>query len=748
MTITPSSQSHNSHRLPIFLVLLLHLASSSSRSLILEAAAAAEEEDEQRSITLPGCPERCGDTPIPFPFGTKPGCFREGFQVTCNDSFTPHRAFLAYTGVNQHIAEIYYKVGWHYPVWRIDHDNTALELIDISVTKGEARAYGLVSSLCNAANLSGDYVAKCQNLALGERGPFILSVTRNLLVGVGWRVEPKIMSYLWSAYRNSTYEFSLACLSDLMGMPKLLQLATNGSCSSRGCCQAALPEAAPLTDFGTWFSIDENPMWQTNPCSYAMVVESEWYSFSTPDLYGVEVLPRRYPRGVPFVLDFSIRNGACPGKGQKPPRDYACVSGNSYCANASGGAAHGYVCRCLEHYDGNPYIANGCQDIDECRLRKLNPELYPCSTDGICKNRLGGYDCPCKPGMKGDGIKGTCTDKFPLAARVIVGGICGIFSIAAISFLILLRKEKQKTREFYQKNGGLTLEKAKFIKLFKKEDLKPILKSSNLIGKGGFGEVYKGFLDNEEVAVKKPISGTMLENEQFANEVIIQSRVIHKNIIRLIGCCLEVDTPMLVYEFLSNGSLYDILHSKKKVSLTLGVRLSIVVESADGLVYMHSKTNTKIIHGDVKPANILLDDKFAPKISDFGISRLIARDKKHTGSIIGDMSYMDPVYVQTGLLTDKSDVYSFGVVILELISGKKATHSDGSSLVNNFLETGKKKNKATELFDKEIAVAGDLDILDSLAGLAVECLNLDVDQRPSMTEVLERLLIINQSHKS
>ncbi|KAF7087297.1 hypothetical protein CFC21_090497 [Triticum aestivum] len=274
------------------------------------------------------------------------------------------------------------------------------------------------------------------------------------------------------------------------------------------------------------------------------------------------------------------------------------------------------------------------------------------------------------------------------------------------------------------------------------------LRISNFIGKGGFGEVYKGILDNEQVAVKKPISGSVLENEQFANEVIIQSQVIHKNIVRLIGCCLEVDLPILVYEFLCNGSLDDILHGNNKVPLNLGVRLSIAAESADGLVYMHSKTNTKILHGDVKPANILLDDKFVPKISDFGISRLIARDKQHTGSIIGDMSYVDPVYLQTGLLTEKSDVYSFGVVILELISRKKATHSDGSSLVNNFLEAYKKEKEATQLFDKEIAVTEDLEILGSLAGIAVECLNLDVDQRPWMTDVAERLLKMDRSRKS
>ena len=127
-----------------------------------------------------------------------------------------------------------------------------------------------------------------------------------------------------------------------------------------------------------------------------------------------------------------------------------------------------------------------------------------------------------------------------------------------------------------------------------------------------------------------------------------QSQVIHTNIVRLIGCCLEVDIPMLVYEFIPNGSLEDLLHSNKNVvPLSMDVRLSIAAQSADGLSYMHSKTSNKILHGDVKPANILLDDSLMPKISDFGISRLIARDKQHTDEIIGDMSYMDLVYRQT-----------------------------------------------------------------------------------------------------
>ncbi|KAE8779455.1 Wall-associated receptor kinase 1 [Hordeum vulgare] len=315
-----------------------------------------------------------------------------------------------------------------------------------------------------------------------------------------------------------------------------------------------------------------------------------------------------------------------------------------------------------------------------------------------------------------------------------------------MSFLLLLRKEKNKTKEFYKKNGGPTLEKAKNIKVFKEDELKPYLKDSNFIGKGGFGAVYKGNLGNEPVAIKKTISGSLLENEQFANEVIIQSQVIHKNIVRLIGCCLEVDTPLLVYEFLSKGSLHDILHGNDKKPLSLDTRLSIAAESADGLAYMHSKANTKILHGDVKPANILLDDRFVAKIADFGISRLIVRDKQHTGKVIGDMSYMDPVYLQSGLLTEKSDVYSFGVVLLELISRKKATHCDNNSLVSSFLEADKRE-KVSDFFDNEIAIGEDLEILQSLAGMAIECLSLDVDKRPDMTDIAHHLLLLNKSRK-
>jgi serine/threonine protein kinase len=319
--------------------------------------------------------------------------------------------------------------------------------------------------------------------------------------------------------------------------------------------------------------------------------------------------------------------------------------------------------------------------------------------------------------------------------------------VAVVVFLMLLRREKRDMKEYFERNGGPILQEVNNIKIFKKEELKSILKSHNIIGKGAFGEVYKGLLNDQQVAVKKPaVNVDAAQKGQFANEVIIQSRIIHKNIVRLIGCCLEVDVPILVYEFISKGSLHDILHGDNMKPLNLDRRLSIAAESAEGLAYMHSKTNTTILHGDVKPANILLNDDFTPKISDFGISRLIAIDKaQHTNYIIGDRSYMDPVYLQTGLLTKKSDVYSFGVVLLELISRKKATYSDNSNLVKSFLDAHKIKDRTAELFDTEITTRRDRELLECLAGIAVECLKYDVDQRPEMTDVAERLLLLKRS---
>ncbi|KAL6644282.1 hypothetical protein ACP70R_015890 [Stipagrostis hirtigluma subsp. patula] len=709
--------------------------------LFFLAAAIAEQQPQKLPpITLPGCPDKCGNISIPFPFGVKPGCFLDDFQVTCNHSFQPPRLFLEFNGSEKshhEVSEALYTAGVLSDA-PSDSSVWPVELLDISLSRAEARAYGMIRCNCVANGTSA--IHRLQATRLTE--PFILAVTRNVLIGVGWNVQVDMRSSLYTSSMTS-----LTCVSDTVYDPKE---ASSGICSGLGCCQSIVTPAVRTENrryFGVGFKYRDNiGMYaNTNPCSYGMMVESSWYNFSTQDMYGYHVLPNRLPRGVPFVISFAIRNGSCPMAGRQPPQDYACRSGNSFCANAIDG--QGYVCKCLEHYDGNPYIPDGCQDIDECALRDQYPELrkdYPCSSDAICVNRLGGYDCRCKAGMKGDGKAGICTEQFPLPAKLAVGSIGILLSVAIVVFFMLVRREKRRMKEFFEKNGGPLLEKVNNIKIFKKEELKPILRSCNIVGKGAFGEVYKGLLGGNQVAVKKSINVDAAQKEQFANEVIIQSRIIHKNIVKLIGCCLEVDIPMLVYEFISRGSLDDILHDHRMMPLNLDLRLRIAAESAEGLAYMHS--TAKILHGDVKPANILLDDEFVPKISDFGISRLIAIDKEHhTEYVIGDRSYVDPVYIETGLLTKKSDVYSFGVVLLELICRKKAIYSDNNSLVKSFLDAHKIERTPTELFDKEITAPRDMEFLDCLAGIAVECLNLDVDERPEMTQVAERLLMLRRS---
>nr|XP_025876647.1 wall-associated receptor kinase 2-like [Oryza sativa Japonica Group] len=269
------------------------------------------------------------------------------------------------------------------------------------------------------------------------------------------------------------------------------------------------------------------------------------------------------------------------------------------------------------------------------------------------------------------------------------------------------------------------------------DELKKITKNnSEVLGQGGFGKVYKGTLgDNTIVAVKTSIEVNEARKDDFTNEVIIQSQMMHNNIIKLLGCCLEVDVPMLVYEFAANGNLQDILHGDGNIPLPLHLRLDIAIESAEGLRYMHSSTNRTIRHGDVKPANILLTDKFIPKISDFGTSKLLTVDKDFTMFVVGSMGYIDPVFHKTGHLTQKSDVYSFGVVLLELISRKPTIYGENCSLIIEFQKSYDKENSGRMMFDKDIEIEEDILILEEIGRLAMECLKEKVEERPDMKEV-------------
>ncbi|KAF8650761.1 hypothetical protein HU200_063665 [Digitaria exilis] len=266
------------------------------------------------------------------------------------------------------------------------------------------------------------------------------------------------------------------------------------------------------------------------------------------------------------------------------------------------------------------------------------------------------------------------------------------------------------------------------------------------IGKGGFGEVFKGILDDYDlVAVKRYIRENL--RKEFMEEVSIHSQMSHKNVVKLIGYCIGESTLTLVTEYISKGNLDDMLHNSD-TAISLDIRLGIAIGCAEALSHMHSmhlSSDSLICHGDIKPANILLNDNFTAKVSDFGLSRLLSGGiTQYASKVIGSIDYMDPVYLHTGRLTPRNDVYSFGIVLLELVTRKRVKQG-GMNLIGIFdCAKGKELRK---LFDASIANKNTMDILEEIVKLATECLRLDSQNRPQMNNVAKRLRMLKRDLK-
>ncbi|URD90822.1 OsWAK receptor-like protein kinase, partial [Musa troglodytarum] len=440
---------------------------------------------------------------------------------------------------------------------------------------------------------------------------------------------------------------------------------------------------------------------------------------------------------------------------------FACVDKNSLCVNItkiSNEDIWGYRCNCPEGYQGNPYIANGCKDIDECSI----PNKNVCN--GICRNTIGGYEC--LPDKKQTVLnKKERLVKLKLecyCAGVVIGVSLGSgLLLLSISFIILRKKWKQRKqkkireRHFHQ-NHGLLLQQlissnedvAERTKIFSLEEIEKATNNfdeTRVLGRGGHGTVYKGILsDQRVVAIKKSKIVKKSEIDQFINEVAILSQINHRNIVRLFGCCLETEVPLLVYEFISNGTLADHLHvSDGNSTLSWEARLKIATETAGALAYLHSAASISILHRDVKSSNILLDDHFMAKVSDFGASRFIPLDETHIITVIqGTFGYLDPEYYQTSQLTEKSDVYSFGVILLELLTGKKPVfsieHENRQNLSMHFLQAMKEKH-SFDLVEDRVMKEGTKQELLEIIQLIEMCLKLNGIERPTMKEVEHKL---------
>ncbi|KAL2932320.1 hypothetical protein RDABS01_037730, partial [Bienertia sinuspersici] len=214
--------------------------------------------------------------------------------------------------------------------------------------------------------------------------------------------------------------------------------------------------------------------------------------------------------------------------------------------------------------------------------------------------------------------------------------------------------------------------------LFKFENLEVatnFFSINNKIGQGGFGPVYKGKLeDGKELAVKRLSRRSGQGLQEFMNEVVVISKLQHRNLVRLLGCCVEREEKILVYEFMPNKSLDALLFdANNREQLDWKRRFNIVKGICRGLLYLHRDSRLKIIHRDLKPSNVLLDEELNPKISDFGMARIFGtkQDQANTIRVVGTYGYMSPEYAMEGRFSEKSDVYSLGVVMLEIVSGKK-----------------------------------------------------------------------------
>ncbi|XP_073286138.1 LRR receptor-like serine/threonine-protein kinase FEI 1 isoform X2 [Primulina huaijiensis] len=271
------------------------------------------------------------------------------------------------------------------------------------------------------------------------------------------------------------------------------------------------------------------------------------------------------------------------------------------------------------------------------------------------------------------------------------------------------------------------------------------LNEEDIVGAGGFGTVYRMVMNDCGTFAVKKVDRTREGSDQvFERELEILGSVKHINLVNLRGYCRLPTAKLLIYDYLSMGSLDDFLHEYwvENRSLNWAARLRIATGSARGLAYLHHDCCPKIVHRDIKSSNILLDENLEPHVSDFGLAKLLVDEDAHVTTVVaGTFGYLAPEYLQSGRATEKSDVYSFGVLLLELITGKRPTDPTfvrrGLNVVG-WMNTLLRDNRLEDILDKRCADA-DVETVEAIVDIAAECTDANPDDRPSMQQVLQFL---------
>ncbi|XP_008805559.3 probable serine/threonine-protein kinase At1g01540 [Phoenix dactylifera] len=268
----------------------------------------------------------------------------------------------------------------------------------------------------------------------------------------------------------------------------------------------------------------------------------------------------------------------------------------------------------------------------------------------------------------------------------------------------------------------------------------------NVIGEGGYGIVYRGLLaDNSMVAVKNLLNNRGQAEKEFRVEVDTIGRIRHKNLVRLLGYCVEGAYRMLVYEYVDNGNLDQWLHGDVGVvsPLTWDIRMKIILGTAKGLAYLHEGLEPKVVHRDVKSSNILLDQQWNPKVSDFGLAKLLYSERSYvTTRVMGTFGYVAPEYASTGMLNERSDVYGFGVLVMEIISGRAPvdyTRPSGEVNLVEWLKTMVGGRKTEQVVDPKMPEKPSPKALKRALLVALRCVDPDAQKRPKMGHVIHML---------